>query len=333
MPRPLAPETVEVPDRRPETTTVSTTLEQLGEVDLIRRLTARLTPGKGVSVGPGDDCAVVSLPGTETELVLTSDPVIEGRHFLRGTEPGQIGHKAVGRVLSDLAAMGAEPRWGLVDVVAPPGTTVDFLEGVYAGIKSLADAHGFCIVGGDVAGATPFALHLFGTGTVPRGQALLRSGAAPHQAIYVTGELGGSRSGRHLCFKPRVAEGIRLREWATAMIDISDGLATDLRHLCESSEVGARIEPEAIPLAPAATTCDDDRSPIRHALEDGEDFELLFTVPEGETQAFEAAWSQQSQLRCTKIGMTTPANHGIVCTTEDGDVQPLESMGYDHFAR
>lgn len=307
------------------------TLGDIGELSAIERITKALPGRQDVAVGAGDDCAVVR-PGSATEdLVLTSDPVVEGVHFTSGDAPEAVGHKALGRVLSDIAAMGAEPRWALIDVVAPSATPVDRLDALYAGIGALATTCGMAIVGGDVAEGPCLELHVFGVGAVPCGQALLRSGAQAGDLLFVTGTLGGSRLGRHLHIEPRLEQGAWLRDWASAMIDISDGLATDLRHITMASSIGCDIRMEQIPVSPAAAELDDGRPPLQHALYDGEDFELLFTVPAQRGAACATAWRQAFELPCTEIGKMTAGTGEVRCIQPDGSILPLEGTGYSHF--
>ena len=308
------------------------TLRQAGERAVIERL-ARILPGgcRDVVTGIGDDCAVVRTPGARHDLLLTSDPVIEGVHFPAGTPPRRIGHKLVGRALSDIAAMGGEPAWALIDLVAPGATPARRVEEIYRGAAALAGRHGLAIIGGDTASGPVLELHVFAVGRVPRGQARLRSGARAGDILYVTGSLGGSIRGRHLSFEPRLAEGQWLRTFATAMIDLSDGLATDLGHLAAMSGVGAEIRRDAIPVSAAARQLRDGRTPLDHALCDGEDFELLFTVPAARRRVFERAWSRRFALRCTAIGAITPRRSGLRIRGADGQARALTGAGYEHF--
>ncbi len=310
-----------------------TTVKHLGEVALIRRL-KRLVPGRAdVLTGIGDDCAVVRAGRADAfDLLLKSDPVIEGIHFDAATPAAAVGHKALGRVLSDLAAMGGEPLWALVDLVAPATTSLARLEGIYRGLARLAQRQGMAIVGGDTARGNTLELHVFAIGRTPRGTAVLRSGARRGDGLYVTGALGGSRAGRHLRFEPRLAEGswLRAQGWATAMLDVSDGLATDVRRLAGASGLGAVLEVARIPLSAAARKQRDGRTPLEQALTDGEDFELLFTVPQAKTRAFEAAWRRRFRLKCTRIGEMTAARDRVE-TREAGIRRPLTLRGYEHF--
>jgi thiamine-monophosphate kinase len=348
-----------------------TTLAETGERDAIARLIRLLPAGAGTLVGPGDDCAVVRLPGATDDLLLTSDPVIEGVHFDAGCAPERIGHKAMGRILSDLAAMAGTPCWALIDAVAPPQTPVERLEAILRGAAATGARYGLAIVGGDMAQGPLLELHAFGVGCVPAGRAVLRAGARPGDAVYVTGRLGGSRTGRHLDFEPRVREGEWLRDWAHAMIDVSDGLATDVRHLAEQSGVAIRLELAAVPVSeaarrlagraggPSSTGGPDQPTPGRdrlqreaergtaqagcggaavrrlsaldHALRDGEDFELLFTVPAGAAADFERAWRERFPLECTRVGDVLAPGVAVDCRWPDGTVEALPDAGFNHF--
>ena len=313
---------------------MTTTLAEVGERALVERLTRRLPKASGmVVVGPGDDCAVVRLaPDATDDLVLTSDPVIEGVHVRHDDPPGAVGHKAMARALSDLAAMGADPLWGLIDLVAPAATCVARVEAIYDGAQATAARYGLAIVGGDCACGKALELHVFAAGRVPRGTAVLRSTSHDGEDLYVTGALGGSLAGRHLHFLPRIKEGawLRAQGWATAMMDLSDGLGSDLPRLCTASHVGAKLLLEALPVAPEVFAHPDVRAPVAHALYDGEDFELLFSVAAERRTAFEAAWQATFGLACSRIGSLTAATEGVRSLASDGTSAPLAG-GYEHF--
>jgi len=309
------------------------TLGETGEREAIRRLTALLPSSHSVLVGAGDDAAVVRMGGSKVDLVLTSDPLTEGVHFTADDASVRVGHKAMGRVLSDLAAMGAKPRWALINVAAPPELRLERIEGIYRGAAAVAGRHGLSIVGGDTSRSPVFALHVFGVGEVPAGSAVTRAGAREKDPIYVTGELGGSRLSKHLDFEPRVAEGVWLREqgWAKAMIDITDGLATDLRHILERSGVGAELLEQAVPIAPAARAAGSRATPLQRALTDGEDFELLFTIDAKRAGVFEQAWGVKFSTACTRIGCVTGKTGVIELVDPAGQVRTLEARGFEHF--
>lgn len=305
------------------------TLARAGENRVVAALRAMVPRGRLVRVGIGDDCAVVDAGDPSNELVLTSDPLVEGVHFAADAAPRAVGRKAVERCLSDLAAMGAEPLWALIDVVAPPGFYLERLAAVYAGAVGAARKHGLSIVGGDTARGRVLELHVFAVGRAARGAAVLRSGARPGDAVYVTGRLGGGGDGRRLAFEPRLEQGAWLsrRGWATAMMDISDGLAADLPRLAEASGAGARLAASAIPVSACLRGRPD---ALERALGDGEDYELLFTVRPGRAAAFERAWRRRFSLRATRIGEIVGRRLGVKLAMPDGGEADI-GRGYEHF--
>lgn len=294
------------------------TLQEMGEHEVIRRILPMLGKHRDLVVGAGDDCAVCHLPGTGSDQVFTTDPVIEGVHFKLHEDPERIGNKAVGRVLSDIAAMGAQPQWILVNVVAPAELEYQVLENIYRGMGALCERFGAVIIGGDVAKGAALELHVFGSGLLPEGSGLLRSGANTGDDILVTGPLGNSlASGRHLDFVPRVAEGIFLRETGlvSAMMDVSDGLATDLRHILKQSGVGARLDPLAIPK----------NGSLKQALFDGEDFELVLTS--SHASELKKLWNERFDSDLTVIGEIT-ADAGVLRV----DNEILNAKAFEHFS-
>ena len=295
------------------------TLGQLGERAVIRRLLPFLDPHRELIVGAGDDCAVCRAPGGAVDQVFTTDPIVEGVHFLAGEQARRVGHKAAGRVLSDIAAMGAQPKWVLVNVVAPADLPMSYLEGAYEGMAALCRRFSSSIIGGDVAQGPVLEFHVFGVGELPAGSACLRSGGRAGDALCVTGPLGGSAGGKHLDFIPRVDEGLFLREsgLVSAMMDLSDGLATDLRHLLERSGVGAALTADDIPR----------NGSLEAALRDGEDFELLFSVPAEEVGVLSGAWQERFGSRLARIGRITD-EPGVIRL----DDRVLEGDAFEHFS-
>ena len=288
------------------------------------RLRGLLHTRKDVIAGIGDDAAVVRPEGAGFDFVYTTDAAVESTHFLPGTEPQRIGHKMAGRLLSDLAAMGAVPDHVLLNLVVPPDYPAHDMEAIYKGAEWLVRSFGAAIVGGDTIQGAPLALHGFAAGHVPQGKAVLRSGAREGDLIFVTGRLGGSIRGKHLDFIPRVREGIWLREggWATAMMDLSDGIARDLPRLCAQSGVGAELLGEHIPA----------ELDLDHALKDGEDYELIFTVKAEQQQQFWSAWRAAfPSLASTSIGTMRGSPENIVIRHADGSRSALAHAGYDHF--
>ena len=310
------------------------TLRDISENGLLRGLLPLLPQRPGTLVGPGDDCAVVRVPGSRDDWLFTTDPVIERRHFLPATPARLVGRKAIARAVSDIAAMGGTPLWILVDLVAPASTPLARIRGLYAGLIAAAKKWDLGILGGDTAEGDTLELHITGVGRIPRGAAVLRSGARAGDLLYVTGALGGAYlpgSRHHLLFEPRLAAGRFLAEnqFATAMMDLSDGIAADLPRLLDASKRGIRLEAAAIPLSRAARRTD---HPLHHALCDGEDFELLFTVAPKNRARFEAAWKRKfPRLPATGIGTILARPRQRLLHFPDGSTAPLRPGGYQHF--
>jgi len=253
----------------------------MGEFSYIDWLRQQTPPAPRVLLGPGDDAAVVAWAGAPPMLV-TTDVLMDGTDFLLNEiGPERVGRKAMAVNLSDIAAMAGRSVAALVGVVLPKTGGRPLAEGLYRGLRALADEFDTPIVGGDTNswdGALVVSVTVIGE--VVGGRAVTRSGARPGDWLMVTGPLGGSILGHHLDFTPRVREALWLHERVElrAMIDISDGLAADVHHLCEESRCGAVLVAESIPIAEAARRMNDERSPLDHALGDGEDFELAFAV-------------------------------------------------------
>ena len=310
----------------------------MNELELIQLLTRDLPSNSSVVTGAGDDCAVLDLGVPGQFLLFKTDAVVEGVHFTRETTPEKIGRKALARCLSDIAAMGGNPSAALVTLALPKHYDTALVQGIYAGLNTLARRHGVAIVGGETTtNPEGILISIALLGTVPKDQCLRRAGSKPGDAIFVTGQLGGSISGHHLDFEPRLAEARWLAENFPphAMIDLSDGLASDLRHLLEHDKLGAELLSSAIPISHAAKlqarSEPTARPPLLAALTDGEDFELLFTVPRGVPVRLIDAWKKQFPavpLAC--IGKVT-ATPGIKLRDRTG-FKPMPSHGYVHFS-
>ncbi len=253
-----------------------------GEFEYIAWLRARTPADPRVLVGPGDDCAALAPPARE--LLVTTDMLMDGTDFvLAEVGPRRVGRKAMSANLSDIAAMAGTPTAAVVSAVLPRGAGRSLAAELYLGLRDVADVFGVSIVGGDTnSWDGPLVISVTALGEAGERGAVRRSGARPGDWLFVTGPLGGSILGRHLDFTPRVreAQALHLAAELHAMIDVSDGLAADLNHVCEESRCGAVLNAEAIPIAPAAVELSrtSGKTPLEHALGDGEDFELVFAV-------------------------------------------------------
>jgi thiamine-monophosphate kinase len=320
-----------------------------GEFALIARHFSRPARDPDVRVGVGDDAAVLA-PAPGHELVLAVDMMVEGRHFVAGTDPEALGHKILAVNLSDLAAMGARPRWALL-AGALPDEDERWLAPFARGLFALADAHDVALVGGDTTRG-PRTLSLTIAGEVPAGAAILRRGARPGDDLWVSGTLGDAMLGlaalegrtqleaaaRKACVarlerpSPRVALGIALRGVARAMIDVSDGMTGDLHHILQSSHAGADIELASIPRSEALDrklAGDERELALSCLLAGGDDYELLFAAPSTRRDGVEAAGAAGA-VAVTRIGRIT-GDAGLVVRDENG--RPLASLprAFDHF--
>ena len=304
-----------------------------GEFGLIRWIRERTAAGGSTLLGIGDDCAVLR-PTPGEDLVVTTDMLMDGRHFrLDRDGPEAVGFKAMAVNLSDVAAMAARPMAAVVAVALPRSGAVQIAQGLHAGMADIAGRFGVALVGGDTNawdGPLVVSVTLLGQ-TAGRG-AVRRSGARPGDVIFVTGPLGGSLLGRHLRPTPRVAEALAVHGAAAirAMIDLSDGLASDLRHILEESGgLGAVLDGPAIPIHDDALAMsrDDGRAPLDHALGDGEDFELcLVTSPE---DAERLSARPPSPARLYRVGEVV-ADPGLRLRDAQGRTRPVETAGFDH---
>lgn len=310
----------------------------MNEFELIARLTGGLPGNDSVVVGAGDDCAVLDLGLSDRLLLFKTDAVVEGIHYLPGTPLEKVGHKALGRCLSDIAAMAGTPTAALVTLGLPHKFDVAALEAMYAGMNALARQHQVAIVGGETTtNPERILISVALLGWVEKDKVALRSGARAGDAIFVSGTLGGSLAGKHLEFQPRLAEARWLARHfqVHAMMDISDGLAGDLRHILKASGVGAELLATAIPISrEARLACKKEtagKTALLAALTDGEDFELLFTLAGHQAVPVLDAWKKQFPnvpLRC--IGKIIPGS-GITIRDRYG-VRPLTAHGYVHLA-
>lgn len=295
-------------------------------IDLVRRWAGRRR--RGLRVAIGDDTAVLS-PDADSELLVTTDLFVEGVHFRRDLLPAHAaGERALARALSDIAAMGGRPCFVFLSLALPLDYDAAWLRGFLDGFRKGANRFRVAIAGGDTgsSGSPVFLCDVIAIGQAPKGTAIQRSGARPGDLLYVSGRLGltakALRGGRRLpAVEPRLDLGwhLRRRGLASAMIDISDGLSTDLHHICDESRTGAEVNAALVPRAGS----------LEDALNGGEDYELLFTVPPSR-----ARWLPGSVrgVKLTRIGHVTRAR-SVVLVHPDGRKTPLPPRGWEHFGK
>ncbi len=290
-------------------------VQEIGEDSLIQRVCEGLATGERVVVGPGDDCAVIEVGEELPFTLLKTDAVVGEVHFLSETPAEKVGWKAVARVMSDFAAMGGYGCELLVTLAISKETSVEWVDQLYRGMKSCAAQFQTFIVGGETtavpSGNVPV-VTISGRGAVERDKLVTRYGGSPGDVLFVTGRLGGSLAGRHLSFTPRVEEAAWLTEHClpSAMMDLSDGLARDLPRLALASQCGYQIDHELIPCHAGSS--------VEEALSDGEDFELLFSVPDTVAKELKKSWPK-----------TFPELSQIGCLLENG-THELKG-GWGHF--
>jgi thiamine-monophosphate kinase len=337
-------------------------LKDIGEFVLIKRLTKNITLEESVIVGVGDDVAVVKTRA-EKYLLLTCDILIEGTHFTKETiTPYQLGKKVVAINVSDIAAKGGIPKQALISIGLPKDTKVIYVEQIYRGIKEQSKKFNIDIVGGNTAlSKDKIFIDLFLVGEIKPDFLLLRSGAKPGDKILITGNLGDSSAGlkiiedhdlkledskfekkykiklkqAHLSPNPRLLEGriIAKSSLANSMMDISDGLSSDLAKICEASNVGAIIWEEKIPVSKEtlAFTKSIGKSPFNFALHGGEDYELLFTTPKENVDIIIKKIQKEVKTKVTEIGEIKDRKFGIKIVKTDGRMTPLNTYGWNHF--
>ena len=300
------------------------------EFALIDWIRGRVVDRDPVKVGIGDDAAVLRSEVGRDWLVAT-DMLMEGVDFtFPSATPELAGRKALAVNLSDIAAMGGHPTAAFVSVALPIDRGIEFARALHSGLLDLADQYGVVLAGGDTnSWRGPLVINVAVVGEPWGTRSITRDGAKPGDWIFVTGSLGGSISGHHLTFEPRVREAKMLTEVVkvNAMIDVSDGLAADLHHILQQSGVGAIVDAAAVPISAAGQHSNDGRSPLDHALSDGEDFELIFTVPADDGRSLAADWRDETPITC--IGQIT-AETGCWLRRGPEQLEPLPPMGWTH---
>jgi thiamine-monophosphate kinase len=296
-------------------------INKIGEFALIKRIKKFIKGDASVIKGPGDDCAVVKYDRAHY-LLLSCDMLVEDVDFTKKADAYLIGRKALAVSLSDIAACGGIPRYALVSLGLPKRSSLELVDGITRGIRAIARQYKVNIVGGDLSRAGKIIIDVSITGLVKKRHLLLRSGAKVGDVIFVSGALGGSISGKHLRFTPRLKESQYLvRNFkVSSMIDISDGLAQDLYHICTSSGVGAMLCQHLIPLNKAARGLED-------ALYSGEDFELLFTLPPPEAKRL----LKKAGRFFYPIGEVVAKRCGVCLVDQDHGLRLLPSKGFRHF--
>jgi len=333
-------------------------VREIGEFGLIERISAMLPEqAAGVVKGIGDDVAVLDASGPQY-LLATSDIQVEGVHFTReAITPYQLGRRVVAVNVSDIAAMGGEPRWALVSLAMPEGTEVEYVEELYRGMREQAGPAGASIVGGNLCRLNSIIMVDFTLlGVVAPELLILRSTAREGDAILVTGSPGESRAGlelirrpdlivsplyrqklieRHLCPQPRLVEGQLLAHsgQVTSMIDVSDGVIGDLLHICKSSGRGAEIEAASLPVSPAVYEAAQAAGAdcLEWVLSGGEDYELLFTSSPEAVHGLRKMLLDQTGTLCAQIGKITAVDGDVRVRLDNGRLLVPSVTGWDHF--
>jgi thiamine-monophosphate kinase len=331
-----------------------TDIGEFGLIERIKKIAGR--PNAGVVLGIGDDAAVIDV-GTNRYLLVTTDILTEKIHFnLDYFSYYQLGWRSMAANLSDIAAMAGSPENAFVSVAIPKTTEITSIEELYRGMKDLADLYQVTIIGGDTTSSTSdLFLCITITGSVEKTHVTARSGAKINDTIYVTGSLGGSCAGmkllnqikspepaensalkkKHLNPQPRIEEAQYLRQNISlhAMIDVSDGLASEINHICSSSAVGATILENTIPLADGTkeVAAALGEKPLSYALNGGEDYELIFTAGGEEVKAIKPEFEKKFGIPLTKIGYIVEAEKGVSLTLKNGKEAGLKPTSWDHF--
>jgi len=297
-------------------------LKDLGEFNLIERIAGTVKTSTRVIKGIGDDTAVLGYR-KDKFLLFTCDMLIEDRHFYRRTPAYLVGKKSLSANISDIASMGGEPRFFLLSLGVPGSLDVRYVNDLYGGLRDTAKKFKIDLVGGDTINSRKIIIGIALLGEVEKKNLVLRSGAKKGDSIFITGNIGGSLKARHLNFTPRLKEARFLVNHfkVHSMIDSSDGLIQDLGHILKSSRKGALIHEKNISLSR-------DAKDFRHAIRDGEDFELVFTMSKVSGNRLMKIWPFKTRL--SKIGEIT-GGRGLKLVRENGKEEILKAKGYRHF--
>jgi len=298
-------------------------LKDLGEFNFINRISKPIRPSSRVVKGIGDDAAVLEYT-KDKYLLFTTDMIIERKHFCENTEAELVGKKALSCNISDIAAMGGVPKFAVISVGLPGSLDSGYADRLYKGIRKAAGSFKIDLVGGDTVNSGKIIINIALIGEVEKKNLALRSGAKENDAIFVTGNIGGSIKSKHLNFTPRIKEARFLVNnfKISSMIDVSDGLLADLGHILEESCKGAIIYEKAIPLSANAAG-------FNSAVRDGEDFELVFTLPSPQADRLEKAWPFATPL--SRIGRIINRRKGFSIVSKNGKSKKISPAGFTHF--
>ena len=298
-------------------------LKDLGEFNFINRINRAIKLSGRVIKGIGDDAAVLKYT-KDKYMLFTADMLVEGKHFHKCDKAVLVGKKALSCNISDIAAMGGSPKFAVISVGFPGSLDLKYADELYKGIRKIADRFKVDLVGGDTVGSGKIIINIALIGEVEKENLTLRSGAKENDAIFVTGNIGGSIKLKHLNFTPRLEEARFLVKnfKINSMIDASDGFLADLGHILEESNKGAAILEKAIPVSKNASRFDS-------AIRDGEDFELIFTLPERQADRLENAWLFKTRL--SRIGQICNGREGLSLVRKSGKSEKIKPAGFTHF--
>lgn len=298
-------------------------LKDLGEFNFIDRINKAVKLSGRVIKGIGDDAAVIRYAKDKYQL-FTADMLVEGKHFYKSDKAELVGKKAMSCNISDIAAMGGIPKFAVISVGLPGSLDLKYADGLYKGIKKAADMFGVDLVGGDTVGSGKIVINIALTGEVEKKNLTLRSGAKENDTIFITGYIGGSIKFKHLNFTPRLKEARFLVNnfKINSMIDISDGLLADLGHILKESDKGAIIYENNVPVSKNASN-------FNSALRDGEDFELIFTLPAPAVDRLKKIWPFKTKI--SEIGRICGSRKGFFLVRKTGKAEKIKPAGFAHF--
>jgi len=298
-------------------------LKDLGEFNFINRISKAIKLSIRVIKGIGDDAAVLSYT-KDKYLLFTTDMLVEGKHFHKSARAGLVGEKALSCNISDIAAMGGTPKFAVISIGFPGSLDLKYADGIYKGIRKAACRFGVDLVGGDTVDSEKIMINIALIGEVEKKNLALRSNAKENDVIFITGNIGGSIKLKHLNFTPRLKEARFLVKnfKINSMIDISDGLLADLGHILKESNKGAIIHESEIYVSKSALNFDS-------AVRDGEDFELIFTLPGSDADRLKKTWPFKTRL--SRIGRICSSRKGLFLIRKNGKLEKIKPAGFTHF--